>query len=128
MAVLNSRTPHVVDRAVGARVATRRLALGLSQTALAQNIGVSFQQVQKYESGRNRISSSRLSEIAAALDVPMTYFFKGVTADASRQIDPPIVTPWANELISLEADLPPSARKLILNMARQLATRDVSAD
>lgn len=123
----NSRIPHVVDRAVGARVVTRRLALGISQKALAQDIGVSFQQVQKYESGRNRISSSRLSKIAAALDAPMIYFFEGLPTGADTQIDHPVVTPWANELITLESHLPGRARKLILNMARQLATPDLTA-
>ncbi|WP_236547499.1 helix-turn-helix domain-containing protein [Brevundimonas sp. G8] len=124
---LSSRIPHVVDRAVGARVVTRRLALGISQKVLAQDIGVSFQQVQKYESGKNRISSSRLSKIAAALDAPMIYFFEGLPTGADTHIDQPVVTPWANELITLESNLPASARKLILKMARQLATPDFTA-
>jgi transcriptional regulator with XRE-family HTH domain len=64
-----SRTPNDVDAAVGRRITERRSALGLSQADLAQRLGVSAQQVQKYEAGANRISASRLSDIAAALGV-----------------------------------------------------------
>lgn len=64
-----SRTPDATDAAVGRRIGERRSALGLSQGALAQRLGVSAQQVQKYEAGANRISASRLSDIAAALGI-----------------------------------------------------------
>ena len=64
-----SRTPDVTDALVGRRIGERRLALGLSQMALASQLGVSAQKVQKYEAGANRISASRLSDIAAALGV-----------------------------------------------------------
>lgn len=64
-----------VDAHVGALVRKRRTELGLSQEKLADAIGLTFQQVQKYEKGTNRISSSRLMQIASALDVPPTYFF-----------------------------------------------------
>ncbi|MDQ1155019.1 helix-turn-helix domain-containing protein [Brevundimonas sp. SORGH_AS_0993] len=72
------RTPRSVDAvdvAVGERIAARRIALGLSQTALADRIGVSCQQVQKYEGGRNRISAARLHSLALALDLPISAFF-----------------------------------------------------
>ena len=64
-----------VDVLVGKRVRMRRLELSLSQTELAEKIGVTFQQVQKYERGTNRISCSRLTQIASALDVKLAYFF-----------------------------------------------------
>ena len=63
------RSPDAMDQFVGRRIGERRSALGLSQAALAQRLGVSPQQVQKYESGHNRISASRLSDIATALGV-----------------------------------------------------------
>lgn len=63
------RSPDAVDALVGRRIGDRRSAMGLSQTALSQRLGVSPQQVQKYEAGANRISASRLSDIAAALGV-----------------------------------------------------------
>ena len=67
--------PHPVDIMVGKRVRLRRLQLSLSQTELAQKLGLTFQQVQKYEKGTNRVSCSRLSEISEVLDVPITFFF-----------------------------------------------------
>lgn len=69
------RSPDETDAFVGARLAQGRQALGLTQGALAQRLGISAQQVQKYEAGANRISASRLSRIAAALgDHPGAYF------------------------------------------------------
>jgi len=70
-----SAGPDPVDIAVGKRVRLRRLQLEMSQTELADKLGVTFQQVQKYEKGTNRISCSRLSEMAEALDFPITSFF-----------------------------------------------------
>ena len=67
--------PHPVDIMVGKRVRLRRFQLAMSQTELADKLGVTFQQVQKYEKGTNRISCSRLSAIAEALDFSITSFF-----------------------------------------------------
>ncbi len=69
-------TPHPVDVHVGARVRLRRTLLGMSQTALGEAIGLTFQQVQKYERGANRIGSSRLFDLARVLDVPIGFFFE----------------------------------------------------
>jgi transcriptional regulator with XRE-family HTH domain len=70
-------TAHPIDAYVGSRIRLRRVQLGLSQTALGGRIGVSFQAVQKYESGDIRISASRLFETAQALQVAPGYFFEG---------------------------------------------------
>ena len=67
--------PHPVDVHVGARARARRLDLGYSQDRLAKAMGVTFQQIQKYERGSNRIVSSRLFDLARALDVPIEFFF-----------------------------------------------------
>ena len=75
--------PHPVDRHVGRRVQEKRLDLGLTQTALAKAVGVSFQQVQKYEKGTNRIGASRLQQIAQVLGVPVTYLFEGAPQERS---------------------------------------------
>ncbi|HKT54505.1 MAG TPA: helix-turn-helix transcriptional regulator [Caulobacteraceae bacterium] len=69
--------PDPVDVYVGAQLRKRRLALGMSQESLAAAGAISFQQVQKYESGSNRISCSRLVQFAKALDVPVAFFFPG---------------------------------------------------
>ncbi len=71
------KTPDPVDIHVGGRVRARRKMMGLSQSQLGQTLGVSFQQVQKYEKGGNRIGSSRLFHISNMLDVPVAYFFEG---------------------------------------------------
>lgn len=70
--------PEEVDAYVGARISLRRSAMGLSQTALAQRIGISFQQVQKYETGQNRISASRLHRVATVLATSVEAFFPPV--------------------------------------------------
>ena len=69
---------HLVDVHVGARLRQRRILLGMSQTTLGNAAGITFQQVQKYEGGDNRISSSRLFEFAKILDVPVSHFFKAM--------------------------------------------------
>ena len=69
------KSVDLVDQEVGARVRHRRTSLGLSQTDLATSIGVTFQQVQKYEKGSNRISASRMQQIALALNLPAASFF-----------------------------------------------------
>jgi transcriptional regulator with XRE-family HTH domain len=68
---------HAVDRYVGARVRERRKALKLSQIHLASRLGLTFQQVQKYERGSNRISASKLFEIGVVLQTPVSWFFEG---------------------------------------------------
>jgi len=67
--------PHPVDVHVGNRVRQRRSLLGMSRTQLAELLGVTFQQVQKYERGTNRMASSRLFQLSRILDVPVSYFF-----------------------------------------------------
>lgn len=71
------RGPHPIDVHVGQRVRARRKMLGMSQTQLGVQLGVTFQQVQKYERGTNRIGSSRLFQMSTTLDVPVAYFFEG---------------------------------------------------
>lgn len=70
--------PHLVDVHVGQRIRVRRKLQGLSQTELATACKVTFQQVQKYERGYNRVSASKLYEIAQALDAPLNFFFEGL--------------------------------------------------
>jgi transcriptional regulator with XRE-family HTH domain len=72
--------PHPVDIHVGNRVRQRRTLLGLSQEKLGEALGLSFQQVQKYERGTNRVSASRLYEMGRVLDVPVSYFFENIDA------------------------------------------------
>ncbi|MBO6824981.1 MAG: helix-turn-helix transcriptional regulator [Sneathiella sp.] len=83
--------PEEIDVYVGNRLRKRRTLMGLSQTELAEKVGVTFQQLQKYEQGLNRIGSSRLFTIALALDTDITYFFEGIRDQENP--DPPSENP-----------------------------------
>ena len=74
----DERTASAIDKRIGQRVRTRRLELSMSQEKLAELLGVTFQQVQKYEKGVNRIACSRMVDIAAALQLPIERFFEGL--------------------------------------------------
>jgi transcriptional regulator with XRE-family HTH domain len=76
--------PDPVDVHVGDRIRTRRLLIGMNQETLAQRLGLTFQQVQKYESGANRVSASRLAQIADALGVGIKYFFAGLQGSETK--------------------------------------------
>lgn len=82
---LPSGKPNPVDVHVGARIRQRRTLLGMSQQKLGQAIGLTFQQVQKYERGTNRVGSSRMFELARVLDVPVSYFFEEMGADVAAR-------------------------------------------
>ena len=73
--------PHPIDAHVGARVRLRRTLLGMTQTGLGDALGLTFQQVQKYERGTNRISASRLYDLSRVFDVPIEHFFEDMPAD-----------------------------------------------
>jgi len=74
---------HPVDVHVGKRVRHRRWLVGMTQQQLAEKVGIKFQQIQKYETGANRVSASRLWDIADALDVQVSFFFDGLEASAA---------------------------------------------
>jgi transcriptional regulator with XRE-family HTH domain len=71
------KAPNPIDKHVGSRVRMRRMMLGMSQEKLGERLGLTFQQVQKYEKGTNRIGASRLQQIGTILSVPVAFFFEG---------------------------------------------------
>jgi transcriptional regulator with XRE-family HTH domain len=75
--MMAKKAPNPTDKHVGARVRMRRMMLGMSQEKLGDALGLTFQQVQKYEKGANRIGASRLQQIAHILQVPVSFFFEG---------------------------------------------------
>ncbi len=79
--------PHPIDIYVGSRIRLQRIMRGLTQSELAKLVGISFQSVQKYERGENRVSASRLHEFAAALSVSEQFFFDGIEGDAVAPTD-----------------------------------------
>jgi transcriptional regulator with XRE-family HTH domain len=84
VAVAGPKEPQPIDRHVGARIRHKRMMLGISQEALGDALGVTFQQVQKYEKGMNRVGASRLQAIANFLEVPVSYFFDGAGGQSQR--------------------------------------------
>jgi transcriptional regulator with XRE-family HTH domain len=107
----DERAANAVDRKVGQRVRSRRLEIGMSQERLAELLGVTFQQVQKYEKGVNRIAVSRLWDIAAALELPVARFFdgagstRGVAENRQDYVDDALATPEGMQLMSLFASI-----------------------
>ena len=79
---------HPVDMKVGERIRLRRKLLGFTQTELAEELGVAFQQIQKYECGDNRVSASRLFEIAQALNVSVSFFFEELESSSASADQP----------------------------------------
>lgn len=127
--------PHPVDRHVGRRVCEKRLSLGYNQSDLGRALGLTFQQIQKYEKGTNRISASKLWDIARFFKVDIGYFFAGL-ADAQPGVaeegaafehDFP-VTRYTIELARLAPQLPAAKQKLALELVRSLAGADEPAD
>jgi len=84
--------PDAVDIHVGSRIRLRRTLLGMSQSALAERVGLTFQQIQKYERGANRVSASRLWEFSQTLDVPVSFFFDDMDAKTAARGGAPGVT------------------------------------
>jgi transcriptional regulator with XRE-family HTH domain len=80
------KAPNPIDKHVGSRVRMRRMMLGMSQEKLGDALGLTFQQVQKYEKGTNRIGASRLQQIAHILQVPVSFFFEGAPNSPSSHM------------------------------------------
>ena len=74
---MSTKAPNPVDRYVGSRVRMRRIMLGMSQEKLGEALGLTFQQVQKYEKGTNRVGASRIQQIAEILQIPVSFLFEG---------------------------------------------------
>jgi len=82
--MMAKKAPNPTDKHVGARVRMRRMMLGMSQEKLGDALGLTFQQVQKYEKGANRIGASRLQQISSILQVPVSFFFEGAPQAAGH--------------------------------------------
>jgi transcriptional regulator with XRE-family HTH domain len=108
--------PNPIDVHVGSRIRLRRTLLGLSQERLAEAIGLAFQQVQKYEKGVNRVSSSRLVDVANVLDISVPYFFDEMSAGVSAQTPSALMRTKQRPENEPEAD--PLARRETLELVR----------
>jgi transcriptional regulator with XRE-family HTH domain len=85
--MMAKKAPNPIDKHVGARVRMRRMMLSMSQEKLGNSLGLTFQQVQKYEKGTNRIGASRLQQISHILQVPVAFFFEGAPVVAGSRTD-----------------------------------------
>lgn len=115
---------HPVDAHVGKRVRHRRWMVGMTQQQLADKVGIKFQQIQKYETGMNRISASRLWDIAVALEVPIQYFFEGLGADAGQAAAASgdfLADKEALELVRSYYAIPEPQRRRLFDLARVLS-------
>lgn len=130
------RTPNPIDVHVGARVRMRRKMKGISQEALANKLKLTFQQVQKYERGTNRISASKLYEIAKALDTTISDFFEGLddTRQDGMSEDPTpfrglMLTPETGEMSAAFGKIGKTrVRKRLVELVKALANEDAGAD
>ncbi|MBD3677555.1 MAG: helix-turn-helix domain-containing protein [Rhodobacteraceae bacterium] len=117
---------HPVDVHVGKRVRHRRWMLGMTQQQLAESVGIKFQQIQKYETGMNRISASRLWDIADTLQVPVSYFFEGLSEeDDAAPTDSVkgdiLADKEALELVRSYYAIPENQRRRLFELARVLS-------
>ncbi len=101
----NKKQPNPVDIHVGARVRLRRTMLGMSQTALAEQLGITFQQVQKYEKGTNRMGASRLQQTASVLSVPPGWFFEDAPGSGIRPDAPDPLAGLTAESLAIARDI-----------------------
>ena len=130
------RGPNPVDLHVGARIRMRRKLLGVSQEWLADQLGLTFQQVQKYERGANRVSASKLYEIARALQSSVAYFFEGLAETGAAEanggghngrefVHELVMTPEGLELASLFPRLKRGrVRRRVLDLVKALAEEE----
>jgi transcriptional regulator with XRE-family HTH domain len=120
-------SPDPVDVAIGARIRLRRKTIGVSQGTLAEQIGVSFQQVQKYERGMNRVSGSTLVAIGRALETTVGWLVgeEGQISDVAEDLLAALATTGAQELLEAYARIRRGAtRAALLSLARELAEAD----
>jgi transcriptional regulator with XRE-family HTH domain len=126
--------PHHVDRHVGTLIRAKRRALGISQSELADALGLTFQQVQKYERGTNRVSSSKLYEIAQKLDTPLSTFFEGLDHPESDGESPALGMigflgeSGSQDLVTAFRAMKPALRRRLVALAKAMADADEQAD
>ncbi|PRX38412.1 Transcriptional regulator, contains XRE-family HTH domain [Meinhardsimonia xiamenensis] len=122
---------HPVDVHVGKRVRHRRWMVGMTQQQLAEKVGIKFQQIQKYETGMNRISASRLWDIAEALQVPVSFFFEGLEeeqgatrpAEGEKVPGDILADKEALELVRSYYAIPENQRRRLFELARVLSDK-----
>lgn len=133
------KEPNPIDIHVGSRVRLRRLVIGMSQEKLGEQLGLTFQQVQKYEKGTNRIGASRLFEMGRILDVPIQFFYEDMEQVAGRELAfaEPSGAPFVMDFVSSAEGLAlnrafseikdPGLRRAVVELVKQLAKSGANA-
>ncbi|WP_421788256.1 helix-turn-helix domain-containing protein [Hyphobacterium sp.] len=123
-----------IDFHIGKRLRRRRRLLGLTQQQLAESVGIRFQQIQKYECGANRVSASRLFELAQSLDVPAQYFYDGLAVNDESDEDTDTMSPdilsqkETMDLVRAYYKLGERPRKRLLELAKSLEPSEPAND
>jgi transcriptional regulator with XRE-family HTH domain len=127
-------TLNLIDKHVGGRLRMRRMMLDMSQEKLADAFGITFQQVQKYEKGTNRISASRLQHAANLLQIPIQFFFEGAPVGSGTQLNGSAPAPaYVNEFVSSSDGLrlikaftriESAVRRRIVDLVQEIAADD----
>lgn len=115
---------HPVDAHVGKRIRHRRWLMGMTQQQLAEKVGIKFQQIQKYETGMNRVSASRLWDIADTLGVNIAFFFDGIaeeSAPKAAQASDILADKEALDLVRSYYAIPEAQRRRLFDLARVLS-------
>jgi transcriptional regulator with XRE-family HTH domain len=110
--------PNPVDIHVGRQIRMRRTLLGMSQSVLADSVGLTFQQIQKYEKGANRVGSSRLFDFSRVLGVPISFFYEGMTSETASQSPANLMGISQNDLPEIDDTSDPLARRETLEFVR----------
>ena len=129
------KAPNPIDKHVGSRVRMRRMMLSMSQEKLGDALGLTFQQVQKYEKGTNRIGASRLQQISHILQVPVAFFFEGApTAQHSEGMNEAPSPSYVSDFLATSDGLAltkafmeikePKLRRRIVDLVEEIAGRD----
>ena len=135
---MSTKAPNPVDKYVGSRVRMRRIMLGMSQEKLGEALGLTFQQIQKYEKGTNRVGASRIQQISEILQVPVSFLFEGgpsgtTSAESFREGNSPA---YVSDFLATSEGLAltraftrisdAKLRRSIVELVEQIATRDAS--
>ncbi|MCF3639184.1 helix-turn-helix domain-containing protein [Rhizobium sp. TRM95111] len=137
----NKKKPNPIDIHVGSRIRLRRTMLGMSQEKLGESLGITFQQIQKYEKGTNRVGASRLQNISSILNVPVSFFFEdapgegvGVASGLSEATSSNYVVDFLSSAEGLQLNrafvklTDPKVRRRIVDLVKALAAENVDND
>jgi transcriptional regulator with XRE-family HTH domain len=136
---MTKKAPNPIDKYVGSRVRMRRMMIGMSQEKLGEKLGITFQQIQKYEKGTNRIGASRLQQIASVLSVPVSFFFEGapVPDAAANAGSTPTSPAYVSDFLATADGLAltkafmkvkdPKVRRRIVDLVEAMVAEEVSS-